>query len=58
MNNQEKLATHGTQGEEKHNAIFVGHHYMHTNTNKTRSLLQTTGGKDEPMVVFMETQFY
>ena len=34
----------------------VGHHYTYTNTtnvNKTCSLLQTTGGKDEPNILFM-----
>jgi hypothetical protein len=33
MDNLEKLATHGTQYEEKHNIICVGHHYAQTNTN-------------------------
>ena len=50
MDNQEKLAAKGTQDEEKHNTIYVGHHYTQTNTNnvnKTWALLQTTGGKDE-----------
>jgi len=36
MDNPEKLATYGTQDEEKqnerHNAICVGHHYAQTNT--------------------------
>jgi len=38
------------------NAIYVGHHYAQTNTNnvnKTWALIQTTGGKDEPNIVFM-----
>jgi hypothetical protein len=55
MDNPEKMATQGTQDEDKqnkkHNTICVGHHYtqIHTNNvNKTRALLQTTGGKDEP----------
>ena len=50
--NPEKLATQGTQDEEKHNTMCVRHHYvyMQTNTNKTRVLLQTTGGKDEPNI--------
>ena len=42
--------------KQKHNTICVGHHYMQTNTNnvnKTWALLQTTGGKDEPNIVFM-----
>jgi hypothetical protein len=33
MDNPEKLATPGTQYEEKHNTICVGHHYAQTNTN-------------------------
>jgi hypothetical protein len=33
MDNLEKLATYVTQEEEKHNTIFVGHHYSQTNTN-------------------------
>jgi len=60
MDNPEKLATQGTQDEEKqnktHNTICVGHHYTQTNTNnvnKTRALLQTTGGKDKPNIVVM-----
>ena len=42
----------------QYNTIFVGHHYGQANTinvNKTRSLLQTTGGKNEPNIVFMPT---
>jgi hypothetical protein len=42
--------------KQKHNTICFGHHYAQTNTNnvnKTWSLLQTTGGKDEPNIVFM-----
>jgi hypothetical protein len=38
------------------NTICVGHHYAQTNTtnvNKTWALLQTTGGKDDPNIVFM-----
>jgi hypothetical protein len=34
MDNPEKLATQGTQDEEKHNTICVGHHYTRTNTKK------------------------
>ena len=34
IDNPEKLATYGTQDEEKQNTICVGHHYMQTNTNK------------------------
>ena len=56
MDNSEKLATIHTQDVVKKNTICVGHHYTQTNTNnvnKTRALLQTTGGKDEPNIVFM-----
>jgi len=44
--------------KQKHNTIFVGHHYTQTNTNnvnKTCTLLQATGGKDEPNIVIMGT---
>jgi len=43
--------TRRRQTKEKQNTICVGHHYVQTNTNnvnKTWTLLQTTGGKDEP----------
>ena len=33
MDNPEKLATQGTQDEEEHSTICVGHHYTQTNTN-------------------------
>ena len=39
--------------KQNHNTIWVGQHYAQTNTknvNKTCSLLQTTGGKDEPNI--------
>ena len=39
-----------------HTKICVEHHKMQKNTNnanKTRVLLQTTGGKDEPNIVSM-----
>ena len=42
--------------KQKHHTTCVEHHYMQTNTNnvnKTWALLQTTGGKDEPNIVFM-----
>ena len=42
--------------KQKHNTICIGHHYKQTNTdnvNKISNLLQTTGGKDEPIIVFM-----
>jgi hypothetical protein len=58
MDNPEKLATWGTQDEDKqnkkHNTLCVGHHYLQANTNnanKTRVLLQTTGGNDELNIV-------
>jgi hypothetical protein len=52
MDNPEKLATYGTQDEEKqkHSTICVRHHYTQTNTNKvdkTCAFLQTTEGKEE-----------
>ena len=59
MDNPEKLATYGIQDtrrrqtKQQHNTICVGHHYSQANTNnvnKTRALLQTTGGKDEPFL--------
>jgi hypothetical protein len=60
MNNQEKLTTKGTQDEEKHNTIHVGHHCAQINThnvNKTCALLHTTGGKDVPSIVFMPKSY-
>jgi hypothetical protein len=49
IDNSEKLATQGTQDNEKqnkkHNTGYVGHHYAQTNTNnvnKKPALLQTT----------------
>jgi hypothetical protein len=39
---------------QKHNTIFVGHHHGQANTNnvnKTRVLLHTTGGKDQPNII-------
>ena len=60
MYGPEKLAAYDTQNEDKqnkkHNTIYVGHHFKQTNTNnvnKTRVFLQTTGGKNEPNIVFM-----
>jgi len=61
MHNPEKLATLSTQKKQdedkkrnkKHNTTCVGHHYSQTNTNnvnKTRALMQTIGGKDEPNI--------
>ena len=43
--------------KEKNNTVCAGHHYRQTNTNhvnKTRALLQTTGGKDEQNIAFMQ----
>ena len=59
MDNPGKLTTYGTKDEENQNknTICVGHHYMQANTNNvnmTWALLQTTGGKDEPSIVFMQ----
>ena len=56
MDNPEKMAIQGTQYEEKHNTICIGHRYAQANTsnvNKTRALLQTTGSKDKPNIVFI-----
>ena len=61
MDNPEKVATQGTQDtkrrktKQKHKSIYIGHHYPQTNTNnvnKTRALIQTTGGKVEPNIFF------
>ena len=55
MDNPLKLATRGTQDDEKHNTICVVHHYAQTNTNnviKIWALQQTIGGKDESNIVF------
>jgi hypothetical protein len=44
------------KNKQKHNRVCVAHHYTQTNTNnvnKTWDLLQTTGGKNEPNIVFM-----
>ena len=63
MDNPEKLATQVTQDKEKKkkkkkkpNEMCAGHHYPQANTNnvnKTWSLLQTIGDKDEPNIVSM-----
>ena len=45
-----------TKQKQKPNTMCVGHYYPQTNTdnvNKTLALLQTTGGKDEPIIVCM-----
>ena len=59
MDNPETLATQVTQdeGKQKHSTIYVDHYCMQTNTNsinKTWALLETTGGKDEPNINFMQ----
>jgi hypothetical protein len=44
------------QTKQKHSTIYVGYHYVQTNTfnvNKTWALIQTTGGKDDPNIVFL-----
>ena len=44
--------TRRRQTKQTHTTICVRHHFMQANTNnvnKTRDLLQTTGGKDEPI---------
>jgi hypothetical protein len=40
--------------KQKHNTICVGHHNTQTKTNYVNKtcVLQTTGGKDEPNIVF------
>jgi hypothetical protein len=56
MDIPKKLATHGTQYEEKHNITRFGYHHTQTNTNnvnETWALPQTTGGKEKPNIVFM-----
>ena len=56
MDNPEKLPIYGTEDEEKHNIICVVHQHTQTNinnVNKTRALLQNTGGKDKPNIVFI-----
>ena len=48
--------TRRRQTNQKHNTICVGHHYAQANTNnvnKTWALLQTTGGKDKPNMIFI-----
>ena len=43
--------TRRRQTKQTHTTICVRHHFMQTNTNnvnKTRALLETTGGKNEP----------
>jgi hypothetical protein len=43
------------QRKQKHNTPCDGHHYAQANTNDSNKIcvrLQTTGGKDEPEIVF------
>ena len=50
MVNSEKLTTRKAQ----HNMRWTAPYARNTNNvNKTRALLHTTGGKDEPNIVFM-----
>ena len=45
------------QTKQKHNTICVGHNVTQTNpnkVNKSRVLIQTTGGKDEPNIFLTE----
>ena len=60
MDNPEKLAAHGThdtrQRKQKHNTIYVWPQYVQVNinkVNKTWAPLQSTGGKDELIIVYM-----
>ena len=49
---------HRAHNTKKNNTIYAGHHYTQTNTNnvnKTPAFLQTTGGKEEPNIVFIRT---
>jgi hypothetical protein len=42
--------------KQKQNTICAGHHYAQTSlnkANKTRTLIQITGDRDEPNIVFM-----
>lgn len=48
MDNSKKLTIQGTQEEDKH---YKSHHYELTKTNnvhKTGTVLQTTGGSENP----------
>ena len=61
MDNPEKLAAYGTQDEDKQNKNTTQIDNMcwtplsankHKKINKMCALLQTTGGKDEPNIIF------
>ena len=44
------------QTKQKNNTLCVGHHNMQANTtnvDKTRAILQTTGGEEETNIIFM-----
>jgi hypothetical protein len=46
--------------KQKQNTICAGHHYAKTNSNKankTRTLIQITGDRDEPNIVFMRKSY-
>ena len=56
MDNPEELAIEGTQDIGRRQTKQKTRHYAQANANnvnKTGALLQTTGGKDEPNVVFI-----
>jgi hypothetical protein len=59
MENPEKLAPWCTQGKDKQNknttqyVLDITTQANTNNVNKTSTLLQTTGGKDEPNIVFV-----
>jgi len=59
MENPEKLATQGTQDEDRQSknttqyALDITMFKQIHNVNKTQASLQTTGDKDEPNIVFM-----
>jgi hypothetical protein len=64
MKNPEKLATYGTQDEDKQIKIITQYALDTTtckqktnNVNKTCVLLQTTGGNDELNIVFMRNNY-
>ena len=58
MDNPEKLPTRLRQTKQKHNTIYgykhnIAHLKITNSVTKTWALLQTTGGKDEPNIIFM-----
>jgi hypothetical protein len=53
MDNPDKLATYDTQDEDKQTKNITQYVLETTNSvNKTCAILQTTGRKDEPNIVF------